>query len=88
MDDWVQEEVLTQIDSMRKEIIALKKELKTVGEKLEVHLGDKENIKPTSISINDIETLGDDGADFAIVEFSIFNVPIVRATTAPPKKNK
>lgn len=73
--DWVYDEILAQLQVLRRETIELKDKLKKVESKLDSHLKGARRAKPNKVSIENIEVLGSDSAEFSIIEFSDFQCP-------------
>ena len=74
-NSWIQDELLLQMDTLRKELILLKNKTKTIEEKLESHLSGKKAVMPNKLSLREAESLGDKNTSFAIIEFSDFQCP-------------
>lgn len=72
---WIQDELFTQINSLRKEIVELKAQLNSVDKKLTEHLNGKKQAEIKSLSLQAIESIGSGSAKFAIIEFSDFQCP-------------
>jgi len=72
---WVQEEVFSQLHSIRKEISELRKENKILDKKINDLIGLQNKVDNGALSLKNIEIYKSDNSEFAIVEFSDFQCP-------------